>query len=175
MKTKFILALAMSCLTLASPTRAGEQAYSANDIVKFFDQQKQMLVTRGLCVGTDAECAQAEIKDTKSAFDLLINFEKNSANLSEAARSNLIEFSIALKNPKLADYRFAVDGFTDASGNDDHNASLSQRRAASVVVFLQEMGVREEALVARGWGETNFRSDDELDPLNRRVETRMLR
>jgi OmpA-OmpF porin, OOP family len=157
----------------ATPALAAE-TYSANDIVKFFEKQKQMMVTRGICVGTDAECAADEIKDQASAFDLLINFEKNSSKLTESAQNNLIEFSIALKNPKLEALRFAVDGFTDASGNDDHNQKLSQRRAESVVAFLRDLGVAEQALVPRGWGETNFRAD-ELDPVNRRVETRIMK
>lgn len=164
----------VGCLAAAWPAQAAE-TYSAGDIVKFFEQQKQMMVTRGICVGTDAECAAEEIKDHSSAFDLLINFEKNSAKLTESARSNLIEFSIALKNPKLESLRFAVDGFTDASGNDDHNQTLSQKRAESVVSFLTELGVEANALVPRGWGETNFRSDNELDPVNRRVETRLMK
>ncbi len=174
MKNTFRLLSLIGLLAAASPAIAAE-TYSANDIVKFFEQQKQMMVTRGICVGTDTECAAEEIKDQASAFDLLINFEKNSAKLTGSARSNLIEFSIALKNPKLESLKFAVDGFTDASGNDDHNQSLSQKRAESVVSFLSGLGVEEAALVPRGWGETNFRSDNELDPLNRRVETRIMK
>jgi OmpA-OmpF porin, OOP family len=174
MKNRFRIFIFLLGTVLSSQSRAGE-TYNANDIVKFFDQQKQMLVTRGICVGTESECAAEDVKDRKSAFDLLINFEKNSAELDETARENLMEFSIALKNPKLAALRFAVDGFTDASGNDDHNLSLSQRRSSSVVAFLQNLGVDESVLVPRGWGETNFRSDNELDPVNRRVETRLLK
>jgi outer membrane protein OmpA-like peptidoglycan-associated protein len=170
MKNGLRILSTLSAVLLPSFGHAGE-SYSAGDIVNFFNQQKQMLVTRG----SKAECDAAEIKDHKSAFDLLINFDKNSAVLSEAARGNLVEFSIALKNPRLAALHFAIDGFTDASGDDGHNQALSERRASSVVAFLQGLGVQGDVLVPRGWGETNFRTDDQMDPANRRVETRLLK
>lgn len=169
------LALSVACCLLCGTgAQAGDKTYKAEDIVSFFEQQKIMLNTRGICVGTEQECAAAEVSDHESAFDLLINFEKNSAELSEDARGNLIEFSVALRNPKLASLRFAVDGFTDASGTDQHNLDLSRRRAASVVSFLEQVGVSPSMLVARGWGETNFRTPDAMDPANRRVETRII-
>ena len=173
---KRILRIALFSAVLLFPAwsaTSGEQTYSAGDIVAFFENQKIMLATRGICVGSDEECAAAEVRDHSAAFDLLINFPKNSATLSQEARSNLIEFSVALRNPKLQSLKFAVDGFTDASGNEDHNLSLSRQRAASVVAFLKSLGVSDSLLVARGWGETNFRSADDLDPINRRVETRI--
>lgn len=172
-----LAANAMLLLLAASstPARAGSDAYSANDIVAFFEQQKMMLNTRGICVGSDEECAAAAVKDHASAFDLLISFDKSSSALTGEARGKLIEFSVALRNPALSNLRFAIDGFTDASGNPDYNLGLSARRAKSVVQFLQSLGVAPGTLVARGWGETNFRSDNPLDPANRRVETRIIR
>lgn len=161
--------------TTATPALAGSDSYSASDIVAFFEQQKMMVNTRGICVGSDAECAAAEVSDHSTAFDLLINFDKNSWALTEESRGKLIEFSVALRNPALSRLRFSVDGFTDASGNENYNLDLSARRANSVVEFLQSLGVARGTLVARGWGETNFRAEDALDPLNRRVETRIIR
>jgi outer membrane protein OmpA-like peptidoglycan-associated protein len=169
-----LLFFAAACL--ASPGAfAGGDGYKASDIVKFFEDQKAMAVTRGICVGTDEECAAASVKDHSTAFDLLVTFDKNSANLSGDARGNLIEFSVALRDPKLASLTFSVDGFTDASGGAAYNLDLSRRRAAAVVAFLRSLGVGEGMLVARGWGETNFRASDAYDPSNRRVETRILR
>jgi OmpA-OmpF porin, OOP family len=175
MKRSLYLLSFATCIVACGPALAGGIAYKAGDIVAFFESQKQVLVTRGICVGSDAECAAEEVRDHSSAFDLLVNFGKNSANLTEEARSNLIEFSIALRNPKLSSLRFAIDGFTDASGNDAHNMKLSQRRSQSVVSFLHGLGVEGTRLEARGWGETNFRSANAFDPVNRRVETRLLR
>ena len=175
MRRMIAVLLSIASVCAATSALGGEQAYKTGDIVAFFKQQKVLTATRGICVGSDEECAAADLKDHSRAFDLQINFEKNSAVLSEAARSNLIEFSVALNDPALSSLTFAVDGFTDASGGVDGNLKLSQRRAQSVAAFLRSMGVKDGMLIARGWGESNFRSDDALDPLNRRVETRILR
>ena len=175
MRRCLFLLISIVGICLSVSARAGDQTYKAGNIVAFFEQQKMLMTTRGICVGSADECTAADVKDHSNAFDLLINFNKNSADLSEEARGNLIEFSVALRNPKLSSLTFAIDGFTDASGSADGNLKLSQRRARSVVIFLRDMGVKETMLVARGWGESNFRSPDPLDPLNRRVETRILR
>jgi OmpA-OmpF porin, OOP family len=170
-----VLHSALMFFALSVSSHAGEDTFDAGDIVAFFDKQKIMVATRGICVGSDEECAAAELKDHSAAFDLRINFEKNSSELTEDARKNLIEFSVALRNPKLTSLKFTVDGFTDASGDADHNLNLSWRRSASVVSFLESLGVGSDMLMARGWGETNFRTADALDPVNRRVETRIAR
>ena len=45
-----------------------------------------------------------------------------------------------------------VEGHTDNQGKEDHNQSLSQRRAEAVVAYLVKSGVPRERLVARGYG-----------------------
>jgi OmpA-OmpF porin, OOP family len=173
MKLTLVALLSIFACT-AVPALAGDQTFKANDVVAFFEKQKELRATRGICVGTADECAAAEVKDHASAFDLLINFKKGSAELSPEARANLIEFSVALHAPQLSTMIFAIDGFTDASGSLNGNLLLSQRRALSVVTFLRSLGVKDGMLVARGWGQTNFREADPFDPLNRRVESRIL-
>jgi outer membrane protein OmpA-like peptidoglycan-associated protein len=158
---------------LSATTTAGEAAYRSSDIVKFFEAQKMMATTRGICVGSETECAADSVKNHASGFDLLVNFEKDSAALSDSARGNLTEFAVALHNPSLASLRFAIDGFTDASGPANYNLDLSKRRAAAVVSFLKSLGVSSDLLEARGWGASNFRTADRFDPSNRRVETRL--
>jgi outer membrane protein OmpA-like peptidoglycan-associated protein len=159
-------------LLLVPATYAGETTYSADDIVNFFTAGTPQ-ITRGICVGTDAQC-QIEREKRATSFDLLINFSKNSAELSDEAQGKLIQFSLALHHPKLADKKFAVDGFTDASGSDQHNLALSERRANAVVSYLNSLGVDAARLEARGFGETRFRVPDAYDPINRRVETRII-
>jgi OmpA-OmpF porin, OOP family len=175
MKCLSLLVLLGTLAAGATQAVAGDVRYKASDIVAFFEDQKQLLVTRGICVGSDEECAAEQVKDHASAFDLLVNFDKDSAILTEEARSNLIEFSIALRDSKLGSLRFAVDGFTDASGSEAHNLDLSKRRSQAVIAFLGGLGVEADRLEARGWGESNFRAADAFDATNRRVETRLLR
>ena len=148
---------------------AGEAAYSPEDIVKFFSSQE---ATRGICVGTEEECGFADRKP--AGFNLRLNFEKDSASLTDAAKTNLDAFASALKTPSLAVATFSIEGYTDASGSDGHNQDLSNRRADTVVAYLAGQGVDKAKLKASGFGETKPVNDDPFDPANRRVETRLV-
>ena len=148
---------------------AGEAAYSPDDIVKFFSDQQ---ATRGICVGTEEECGFADKKP--SGFNLRVNFEKNSANLTEEAKVNLSAFAQALKSPSLAVANFSIEGYTDATGSDEYNRVLSGKRAESVVSFLSGAGVDASKLQAKGFGKESPLGEDPFDPANRRVETRLV-
>lgn len=163
-----------SLFVVVSPfcAAAGEAAYKAEDIVKFFAANANEGATRGICVGTAQECEVTQAKP--KPFDLLVNFDKNSANLTDSARNNLMEFSKALKDPHLVGARFEVEGHTDASGTENYNLSLSERRAKSVVTFLNEQGADTSKLIAKGYGEASPLTGDAFDAQNRRVQTRMV-
>ncbi|MEM7212608.1 MAG: OmpA family protein [Pseudomonadota bacterium] len=128
--------------------------------------------------GTETAAAQpaksAQPSGTSSGYDLLVTFELSSDTLTPQAQTNLRQFAIALQTPELASLRFEVEGHTDATGSADQNLKLSERRAASVVSFLTELGVQGERLSAKGYGETRPLLADPNDPANRRVETRRL-
>ncbi len=151
-----------------------QTAYRADDIVKHFSGAPQLGATRGLCVGTEAECNPAAKPKPVEAFDLVVTFDYNSDALTPEAKQNLEEFAKALKFPSLASRSFQVDGHTDAKGTLPYNLSLSQRRANAVVRFLAERGVDTTKLVARGYGFTRPKvASNPFDPQNRRVETRL--
>jgi OmpA-OmpF porin, OOP family len=169
-----VASLAFAILIVMSPHAFGQQAaYKSEDIIKFFGTA-QAPATRGICVGDDVACGVKKQAGPVTAFDLLITFEKNSADLTDSAQNNLLQFSAALRHPKLVASRFAVEGFTDASGSDDHNMVLSQQRAQSVVAFLTELGIEPHRLEASGFGETRMRMPDVMDAGNRRVETHII-
>lgn len=175
------LALVMVSAALAagfcalSPFSAQAQAYKADDIVKHFGAAKPNLgVSRGLCVGTEAECNKAgHVVKPPTAFDLVVKFKYNSDVLEPEAKANLDEFAKALKDPQLSTSNFLVEGHTDASGTADYNLSLSDRRAKAVVRYLSERGVDAAKLVPRGLGQTKPLSADKFSADNRRVETRL--
>src|SRR5438552_9387738 len=114
----------------------------------------------GICVGTLEDC------------QLVVNFERNSAVLTEEARNRVQAFSRLLKERRLPIGGIMIEGFTDASGNDDYNFALSKRRAHSVVKYLVEQGVDASKLIAKGYGKTHPTTLDPYDPANRRVEVR---
>jgi outer membrane protein OmpA-like peptidoglycan-associated protein len=174
MKESLTIASLVLCAFLGSAAHAQNAAYSVDDIVKFFNSPENQ-TTRGICVGSDEECNVGAARKSPAAFDLMINFGKNSAELNDAAMNNLVQFSVALRHPSLASARFAIEGFTDATGSDNHNLVLSDKRARSVAKFLEDLGIDSARLEARGYGETRMRSADANDPVNRRVETHIIK
>ena len=70
-----------------------------------------------------------------------------------------------------------VAGHTDSTGTEAYNQSLSERRAASVVTYLQAQGVIPQRLITVGMGELRPVADNgtvEGRQLNRRVEITMV-
>jgi outer membrane protein OmpA-like peptidoglycan-associated protein len=153
---------------------ASRPSYKASDIVSHF-AAPDLGPTRALCIGTETECAKNVVAKPKPAsnFDLVVNFEYNSATLTKSARANLDEFAKALKDPRLDTSAFVVEGHTDGKGGDTYNLDLSSRRAASVVEYLKEKGVDTAKLEARGYGKLKPLGQDPLASSNRRVETRL--
>ncbi len=74
---------------------------------------------------------------------------------------------------KYPDLKFSVEGHTDSQGDDAFNLKLSEQRAQSVMNTLVNMGISQDRLSAKGWGESNPISDNaspEDMANNRRVE-----
>jgi hypothetical protein len=70
-------------------------------------------------------------------------------------------------------YAFEVGGHTDNLADDASNLALSVARASAVVTALYQRGIDQEALVAKGYGESMPIADngtEEGRALNRRVE-----
>ncbi|MBK6599738.1 MAG: OmpA family protein [Proteobacteria bacterium] len=69
-----------------------------------------------------------------------------------------------------------VAGHTDSRSSDAYNLNLSQRRAASVMAYLRDSGVKNE-FSAKGYGESQPIADNNTEPgrlANRRVVLRIL-
>jgi len=160
---------------LATPAMAGvaqaQEALKSDKIVEYFVESADLGKTRGICVGTAEEC-DAQAKPV-AGLDMLINFDLDSAELTEQARASLDEFAKALKDDRLKVATFVVEGFTDATGTEVYNKTLSQRRAESVTAFLLSQGISNDRIKALGRGEDSPRVPDPFDPVNRRVEMRI--
>lgn len=118
------------------------------------------VVTRSLKVSRDNSALAAPKK--KASASLLITFETNSAELTASARQQLDVVAAALKNDRLAEYSFNVEGHADPRGHSESNLVLSQQRAESVRQYLvAQHGIAADRLKAEGKGDT--------DLLNRKV------
>jgi outer membrane protein OmpA-like peptidoglycan-associated protein len=164
--------------TLIAPAKA-DPAYSADKVVDIFvkdkaaaDAAKANGKSRSICIGTAADCP-APPAQTATRFDLLVNFEFNSETLTPSARENLDQFAKALRDPQLKGQKFEIDGHTDATGAEDYNLGLSERRANAVVGYLASQGVDPASLIAKGFGKSKPRVADPYSAENRRVETHL--
>lgn len=164
---------------LIAPAHA-DPAYSADKVIDIFvkdkaaaDAAKANGKSRSICVGTAADCPAPPVQ-TATRFDLLVNFEFNSDKLTPAAKENLDQFAKALRDPQLKGQKFEIDGHTDATGAEEYNLGLSERRANAVVAYLSAQGLDAANLIAKGFGKTKPRVADPYSPANRRVETHLL-
>lgn len=166
--------LAASPAALTAPAHA-DPAYSSDTVVKTFlheKEQKALGGTRSICiVSANSSCGKPP---APTVFDLLVTFEFNSEKLTPAARDNLNQFAKALLDPRLKGTKFEVDGHTDATGTEEYNYGLSERRAKAVVEYLASLGIDPATLASHGFGKTKPRAADPFSPENRRVETHMI-
>jgi OmpA-OmpF porin, OOP family len=165
-------ALSFAAALSIAPVHA-EPAYKARAVTDFFINASGQSATRSLCFGTAAECPEQGVA-ANPRFDLLVNFEFDSDRLTEAAKENLDQFAMAVKDPRLKGQSFEIDGHTDATGTEEYNLGLSERRASSVVAYLAAQGVDASQLIARGLGKSRPRVADPFSAENRRVETYLL-
>jgi outer membrane protein OmpA-like peptidoglycan-associated protein len=154
----------------ASTPAFADPAYKADAVADFFAKAK-LGKSRSICFGTAADCPAPE---PVKKFDLMVNFEFNSDKLTQAARENLDQFARALQDPRLKGQKFEIDGHTDATGAEEYNLGLSERRASSVVAYLASQGLSPEDLKAKGFGKSKPRVSDPYSAENRRVETHLL-
>ena len=157
-----------------------DPAYSSDKVIELFlkdkaaaDAYKSASATRGICIGTAAACPTPQAPSPVH-FDLLVNFDFNSDQLSQAAKDNLNQFAKALADPRLRGEKFEIDGHTDATGAEDYNQGLSERRANAVVSYLTSQGLDASSLIPKGFGKTKPRVADPYSPENRRVETHII-
>src|SRR4051812_37350651 len=100
MYAKVLAAAVVGIGLVGIQSAAADPTVKANDIVSFFVKSAKLGAARGLCIGTAQECDKTAPKPT--GFDMMINFDLDSANLTSQAKQNLDEFAKALHNDQLA-------------------------------------------------------------------------
>lgn len=115
--------------------------------------------TRSFRLGSSGK-GVSTAQPARASASLLITFETGSSELTAPAQQQLDIVAAALKNDRLASYRFTVEGHADPRGGSDINQQLSQERADSVKRYLMTRHrIVEDRLVAEGRGDK--------EPLNR--------
>jgi hypothetical protein len=102
-------------------------------------------------------------------------YEVDSWQLKKESMAELNKLCNLLKENK--DLKIEIGGYTDSTGSDEYNFSLSEKRALSVVDFLVLNGISSERLKYKGFGNTSPVGDNitsEGRKLNRRTEVQII-
>lgn len=117
----------------------------------------------------------AQVKDDERGKIITLNgsvlFKTNQSDLLATARDRLKQVADALKT--MGNHDITVEGFTDSVGSEQHNQSLSERRAQAVRDYLAGQGVTPEKINSKGMGKADPIADNktaEGRAMNRRVE-----
>lgn len=104
-----------------------------------------------------------------------IFYEVDSWTLRKESLAELNKLCDLLKENK--EIKVEIGGYTDATGTDEHNQVLSEKRAMSVVNYLIENGIPSDRLKYKGYGNASPVGDNvtqEGRKLNRRTEVRII-
>lgn len=140
--------------------------------------------TAGALIGRHMDKQAEELKnDLKGAqvervgegilitFDSGLLFEHDSFGLQSATKSNLTDLAKTLN--KYDDTNILIEGHTDATGEDDYNQTLSEKRANEVENYLVGQNVKDARIATKGYGEKQpleTNSTEAGKQSNRRVE-----
>lgn len=123
----------------------------------------------------EGELEGAEVKRVgegiQVTFDSGLLFDFDAYSLREASRENLRELASTLK--EYDDTKVLIEGHTDNVGTEEYNLKLSQQRANSVFEYLDNLGVAQDRLISRAYGESQPTATNETEEgrqKNRRVE-----
>lgn len=101
--------------------------------------------------------------------NILYAFDDASLNAAAMQTLDTSIYLLLIENPSLI---IEIGSHTDNKGSDDYNLSLSQRRAESVINYLQKKGIDKKRIQAKGYGETkpvaaNMNTDGTDNPAGR--------
>jgi outer membrane protein OmpA-like peptidoglycan-associated protein len=107
-------------------------------------------------------------------ISLMIHFEYDSAEISPTSMAQMEQIGKALCSDTLKNNVIAIEGHADATGSDEYNLRLSERRSESVKKYLvRHYGLESNRLKIFGYGEARPIDSNDTEvgrAANRRVE-----
>ncbi|MDD2053917.1 OmpA family protein [Pseudomonas putida] len=170
--------------------KVDQLAYLTNQRVEVAKQTIALRTAEAELKTSAAQRAQARL----DARDAQITQLQNSLNAKQTERGTLVTFGDVLFATNKADLKSSglvninklaqflqenpdrkviVEGYTDSTGSDAYNLTLSERRAGSVKMALIKMGVDPTRIVTQGYGKEYPVADNGSvsgRAMNRRVE-----
>jgi OOP family OmpA-OmpF porin len=104
---------------------------------------------------------------------IFFDFDKTSLRRESFPELNRV-VAFLNENPST---KIEIGGHTDSMGTNEYNDALSQGRANSVREYIVKEGIRNNRVVAVGYGENNPEASNQTDEgrqTNRRVEFKVL-
>ena len=112
------------------------------------------------------------IKKVKKAVSMELKFDFDSYRLSAEAEKIVNILGIAMQDQEFSQYSFLIEGHTHATGSQDYNKILSEKRAENVKQYLvNRFGIDPIRVRTVGRGELDLldKSNPESS-INRRVQ-----
>jgi outer membrane protein OmpA-like peptidoglycan-associated protein len=159
----------------ASQRQAETERLAANDAqLNAQAARQQTQDAEGRSRQLEAQLKEMEAKKTDRGMVITLGdvlFDTNQSQLKSGGMRNV---------QKLADFfkqypqrKVMIEGFTDSTGSDSRNQTLSDQRAYSVRTALVGMGIGTDRITSRGYGEAYPIAGNDTAAgrqLNRRVE-----
>lgn len=152
-----------------------ERAPSAQDMGRILFSRSSAPPMKMRSIHFNAAKASLPPPDQAAAADavgLPIQFAYNSAEILEPSVPFLHEVGKMMEMAEYSGEKLMVEGHTDASGSEDYNQHLSERRAAAVKNYLlAHYRISGDRLFINGRGESSpLPGSNPFDPGNRRVQ-----
>jgi len=156
-----IVTVIVSILTLPLITSAAQDVFNMNSGHDAFTLPEK--TTRKTVTGigqdrydivVDNKTINHSLTTGNGNIDLNIEFGSGSANLTETAKRQIHQISIALKSKNLIHEKIMIIGHTDNVGSAEINRKLSEKRALQVKKALIKSGIDKIRLKSSGRGES---------------------
>ncbi len=143
--------------------KAGPESLKA-----ILDQEEQALTQRF----ADAGGVSVQRLDDAVAIAFMSDtfFDVDASDIKPDSSKDFEYLADLLK--RFPESRVEISCFTDSSGSEQHNLTLSQQRAQAVAEFLIRSGVDSSRIDFHGYGETNFVASNATEngrKMNRRL------
>jgi outer membrane protein OmpA-like peptidoglycan-associated protein len=171
MRYRFVLPILTALLPFGA--QGADNCAGALSAEQIHDCLAAPIVTRGISRrtrGISIEGQQTPVQE--NSVDLTVNFEFNSAKLTNDGMISLDALGKALSDPDLRDQKYRIAGHTDAVGSDAYNQRLSEVRAVAVRAYLAESyHLNPSNFDVIGYGKTRlYDPNDPTAAINRRVQ-----
>lgn len=153
--------------------QVGRNARDAHSLAKTGDERAQQAMAQAELA---KEMALGHVR-REEVRNAAVHFRFDSAVLNDEAHQTLD--GVVEEVGTNPNYLVIISGFTDATGDEEYNLTLGQRRASAVNLYLAEkLGSEFIRLAYMGFGELNPASDNDTADgrrANRRVEVSIVR